>query len=214
MSTAFATSQVDDWDFGDAAVESPEEFKPGKGNGVNKPGMYHVMVVDVKLNEGEENVANPNAMKTPHYRVDLEILAGTEPDQAGKKIYHSVYLKNAEKDGTGKGAKKTGKLIPLDENGLKPVKRFAYAFGLVDESQVGQKFSPRFSLLPGRQAIVKVEAEEYEDRNGKQQTSYRINWGNCWRLDDPDVADVPRDAESAMLAQSGGGGGPVNLDDL
>jgi hypothetical protein len=46
-----------------------------------------------------------------------------------------------------------------------------------------------------------VAADKYIDKNsGAEKTSYGIPFGDAWRLDDEEVASVPRDGEAVSLA--------------
>lgn len=221
MTTTFvADSSLDD--VFDASGFGVEDAQPQqRGAECNKPGMYHVHVKDAKR-EGSLEPNEKGEFKSPCTRLDLEILAGSEPDQVGKVIYHRVYMAKAVRD------KVTGKTIgfePLTDKSREQYMRTAVQLGVMAKEDIGKHGAPvRWSQVIGRQAVVRVDRDEEDDFKDKQAAErekraiakkavYRINFGNFWDVFHEDVKDVPKDPE-AMAMAGGGGAAEIDLENL
>lgn len=101
----------------------------------------------------------------------FEILAGTIPGQEGKTLREFFSVK---------------------ETAAKRLNLLAMVTGLLS---LGEKREVRFSEARGRQLIIEIEEQEYQ---GKKRA--RVPWAGLWRLDHPDVKDVPRDAAMTRMA--------------
>lgn len=189
-----------------------EDAQPRQGGAAcNKAGMYHVHVKDVKK-EGSIDPDEKGNFKTPCIRLDLEILAGSNPDQIGKVIYHRIYMAKAKRDGAGK----TTGFEPLTDKSREQYMRTAYQLGVMSEDDLGkERASVRWSLAPHRQAIVRVDEDEEDDFKtpGKKRTVYRINFGNFWNVNHEDVKEVAKDPE-AMAMAGGQSVASVDVSDL
>ena len=221
MST-FSAPNSDLDDVIDTSGFGVDDATPRQGGAAcSREGMYHVHVKDIKK-EGSMTAGEDGTFKSPCIRLDLEILAGTNPDQMGKTIYHRVYLAKAkrEKDPTD-GKEKTVGYGPLTDSSREQYMRTAYQLGVMAEEELGkEKATVRWSLAPGRQCVVRVDEDQEDDFRDKdaaakekrpvaKKTVYRINFGNFWTVTHPDVAEVPKDPEAMAMA-----GGPVSGVDL
>jgi hypothetical protein len=188
-------------------VESPDEFYAG--NRVTKEGHYHVNATDCTLSREDG--------KLPTLKIDLQILDGTDPngkrleDQIDKLIVHRIFLARWED-------KANGIEKPLDDRAQKGIRAFAFAFGLIAESDLSKKnVNIPFHMIVGRQAIVKVQREaDWEDKDGKpQKGSLKISWNNdAWPVHHDFVKDVHKNREAlALIANAGDGVGAVASDD-
>jgi len=178
----------------DAVIEgsdtSQDDLKGGGGM-VEKAGYYHVRVQDV-VPYSEEG-------KLPNRRVDLHVLAGTEPSEVGKILFHRIYLMTWERDAN---KVKTGKMAPPSKGARMMAFRFFLGMGLVNKEELGQKdIHLPFSKLPNCQAIVKVVRED-KDSDGKPLDKPNFKVAETYTLDDPKVADVPMDAEYLTMWES------------
>lgn len=188
-----------------------EDAQPQQGGkACDKEGMYHVHVKDAKR-EGSLEANDKGEFKTPCLRLDLEILAGSEPDQIGRTVYHRVYLAKAKRDASGK----TVGFDPLSDKSREQYLRTAFQLGVLAEGDLGKPNAAiRWSQVMGRQAVVRVDKDEEDDfkKPGQKRTVFRINFGNFWNVNHEDVKDVAKDPEA--MAMAGGGAGAVNVDDL
>lgn len=215
MST-FAPPNSDLDDVIDTSGFGVDDAQPKQGGAAcSKAGMYHVHVKDIKK-EGSMTAGEDGSFKSPCIRLDLEILAGTHPDQVGKTIYHRVYQAKAkrEKDPNDPNGKKeiTVGYGPLTDASREQYMRTAFQLGVMAEEELGKaKATVRWSLAPGRQCVVRVDEDTEDDykKPGQNRTVYRINFGNFWSVTHPDVAEVPKDPEAMAMA-----GGPVSGVDL
>lgn len=214
MSTTFAANNDLDTELDTSGFDAGDALPSAGGKACDKPGMYHVFVKDIKA-EGNQD-PDKGKLATPCRRIDLEIVAGSNPDQVGRTIFHRVYIKKAVRSknaSTGKD-EVTG-FEDLADGARQQMLRTAFGLSLLSEDDIG-KGTVRipWSLAPGRQCVVRVDEEEEDDFKvpGKKRVVHRISFGNFYRVDHPDVKDVPKDAESlAMLAS---GGANVDLSDI
>lgn len=179
---AFEDDMVFDLDTGDIDEES---LYTG-GGGVNKDGKYHVMCIDV-ANDTKDG-------KLPCVKVVLQVLAGTERDQVDKKHTHWLYLaKWADDAKTQPG--------PLMDSQRKGLARFARAFHVLTEADMGNPNARiNFNRFRDMQAVVEIKKGDDRESDGKTYSGrFEIPWNNAWPVNHPDVADVPKDAESLAL---------------
>jgi len=199
-------------------VQSPEDLY--KGGLLQKEGFYHVCVESSKMHDmGDDS-------KIPYLEVVLQVRAAEKgcESEVGKKTYVRFYLKKwKDRSQPSLGTEKMG------DASRKALLRFLYGFTVIDNDQFGGDIKWHPDSLEQRQAIVKVEKEddyEYEDeKTGEKKTrkgQFRVQWGNAWRLDDEEVAGVPKDEESlnefaaylAMIGEGGDEGGNDPLDEI
>lgn len=178
--------------------------KGGGGNLVDAEGMFHVTCNAIERQAEDD--------KLQQFKLDLQVLNGTVPEQSEKMLYHWLYLESWQD-------KKKGIKKPLSEASIKSLAKFALAFGLITPADLNKKNTRiPFHLIEGRQAIVKVKKETRKDDSGETQTNYRIPFNDAWHVTDPEVENVPKDAEALSLLRDAGalgdGGGPVDVSDL
>lgn len=145
-------------------------------------GRFHVMV---KNAEQKHYPAKPAEGKEAQDKwiVDFEILAGTLPGQEGK-VHKEHYS--------------------LSANAIDKAMRLAFMGGLL---KPGEKKELHVGNLVGHQLIIElVKGKDWTNNKGeKQEGNLQIAFPGSksmgvWRLDDPDVAAVPRNAKAATLA--------------
>lgn len=197
-------------------VESPDEFY--SGNRVSKEGYFHVNGTGLTLNKFDAD-----KKKLPSVDIDLQVLDGSDfegnqlADQKDKVINHRIYLAGWED-------KENGVTKPLDDRQQKGIRAFAYAFGLISETDLGKKdVKIPFHLIDGRQAVVKVKRDDdWNDAQGNvKKGSLKISWNNdAWPVTHERVKDVHKDREALSLivgmdaGGGGGAGGGSDLDDI
>ena len=189
-------------------VESPDEFY--SGNRVSKEGMYHVTATGVSVHREEG--------KLPTLQVELMVLDGTDADgarltdQVEKSITHRIFLARwTDKAKTEQG--------PLEDKQQKGIRAFAYAFGLISESDLGKtNVSVPFQMIEGRQAVVKVSREKdwTDDKGETRKGGLKISWNNdAWPVNHERVKDIHKSREAlSLLVGAGVGGGGASDDDL
>jgi len=219
MSTAEATAVFGSDDFdelygSDAKDFGEEELRPSNGRTCSAEGRYHVMVDDIKGESPDERDVFSVV------KVDLQILDGENPDQKGKRIYHRIrlfrvlYNKKINDNGQEVNDKDQGPIghEPYSPTYIQQAIRAAYALRLVDTPTLQ---GVNWNAAIGAQCIVRVDERKNDDDSKKSDRKfYEIGFGNFWRLDDDDVADVPKDPEALAIATGGAGIGNDEIDDL
>jgi hypothetical protein len=174
----------------DAGDIDADELKPNNGQ-VDKKGMYHFEVSDVV------DETDVQAGKTPAIRFDLLVMHSV-PNQspAGSILFHRIYMRSA------KGG-------PPSEGSRKSAFKFGSALGLVMERNVdGKKVMVDFrsgktnipvdlwKLAKSCQFIGKIEMEQDNPQYAPQA---KLSYGDSWSLDDPKVADVPKNTDAVAM---------------
>jgi hypothetical protein len=165
--------------------------------GRNEPteGTYHLCVLDV-----DEDPADYDGFK-----IQLQVLAGTVENQAGRSYWQGVNApEDTHKDG-GKFAKDVRKKLAL-------------VLGLVGQGVFGKKASVDWAEARGRQMVAKLKVRKWTSSKGTTGESPEIDGLNMWRVDHPEVAAVPKDAEAMALlgisvppaGAAGAAGAPAN----
>ena len=208
-----------EWDIEGGEVESPEELHQGVG--MSKPGMYHFEIVKFETECTSQEEMDEG--KTPRLVCTMQCLQGDNEDQIGKMTTQRVFLMRKDKENGG--------VMPLDDRGLKSLRSFAYAFGVISSDEVSQaKLKIQWGKLLQAQAIGKVQYSEprkYTAGDGEEKTTneaWEVKWtSDFWNLADEKMRLVPKDFEAMTMfvAKSGGavpaggsGGGSDELDDL
>ena len=142
------------------------------------PGTYHV-VCDEK--GAKERAIKKDGTDMGMSIVETEVLGGTLPGQAGKKI--PLFLQFTEAGDPGE--KHT---------------RFLMACGLLKPDE--ERDIDFESEVPGCQLIVKVE--EYLDKAGKKAISVADFGLAMWHVNNPEVRDVPKCQAALSLIGTGG----------
>lgn len=127
-------------------------------SGFPAPGRYHAIVNAVDATMTHEKYPD-------QIMVEFQILAGTVPGQAGRKI--STFF-SVKKDA-----------------GAKRFAAFAVATGLTGLGEV-KTIDPNHAI--GRQLVIEVEEQEYQGKISK-----RVSWSGIYGLDHKDANDVPKD---------------------
>lgn len=151
-------------DFGD--------FKSAKdldGFELPPPGTYHVIVSHVD-DSGE---------KVDGVKITLQCLAGTVADGIDRVCTDTLFFPRSDaKDGGRFAAKRLARLL--------------LASGAITEAQLGGELDVNWQWLAGRQFVARIGNRTYKDKHGNDRTSAEIDGMGMWRLDDPEVASIPK----------------------
>lgn len=171
------------------------------GGRVDKPGMYHVQCIDARYipasqDEGKTVMPNINCL--------FRVLAGTEPDQTDRSLYHNLYLGQW----IDYKAKSWG---PLEQKRFQSVLAFFHGWGTLPSSVFGAaevKLDRRwFEGMINRCAVVRVthkpNSEQRTDADGNVYPDrFVIAYNNhVWPVDHAKVSAVPKDP--VYLAHTG-----------
>jgi hypothetical protein len=173
----------------DSGLDFPDTYAENApdDNGGVPDGRYHVQVLAVSKTKADETLA---------IKLTLSILAGTVPNCQGRHIIERIYLTPKAMD---------------------RARRFFYRLGLIPDSGLGKSsIRVNFSNAVGCQAIVEVENREFKRADGSTFPSANVTFNGIWKLDDPEVAGVPKAAPAIRKAQGdpvaaiGEGGDPFD----
>jgi hypothetical protein len=149
---------------------------------LDKPGTFHVLVLEV-----DENPVNNNGEVMNAIRLRGRVLAGTEPTQIGRTVSSLMSNPNmSHKDGGAFATK-----VHL---------RLARAVGAISQAAPGQAVSVDWTLAKGKQCVVQFGWNKGSD--GVERVE--VKGGGIYHVGDPEVASIPKDM--AALAMMGGGG--------
>lgn len=132
-------------------------------------GTYHVIVAKV----------DDSCEKIDGIKVTMQCLSGTNADGIDKVFTDTLFFPKPEAKDGGKFA-------------VKRLARLLLASGAITEAQLGGELDVDWQWLDGRQFVAKVGNRTYKDRSGNERVSAEIDGMGMWRLDDPEVASVPK----------------------
>lgn len=150
-------------------VEQPDELGGG-GNFIDKPGVYHLLVVAVDENPADKQGQPLDA----ELKVSVSVLAGTSPEQKDRSTEITLW-KSKEKG----------------DQASKRITRFCLATCLIGQFQPGQKATVEPSDAVGRQIVAKFGWKQKQDpTTGKYVDTDRIDihYSDIWHVDDVEVA--------------------------
>ena len=140
----------------------------------SKPGRYHVTVTQFIENPPDKNdIPMEGAVK-----LGVEILAGTDSSEA-KKTFNTTFFAPKESD--------SGK---QDFNTLKLTRLIVALTGL---HRPGEETELTEADAIGRQMVI--ELAHRTDKNDTNKVYFDLKGANLFHVDDPEVANVPKDQE-------------------
>jgi hypothetical protein len=173
-------------------AHSEDDFS---GNARPVPGRYHAAV-----NHAEEKGSKKKG--TPGLECEFQVICdGLSPDgetptsgQSGRTI--PVFLLSTAHDDPD----------PKQRVHNVRMTRFAYCVGLIG---AGQMKEPDWQDAVGRELVIEVESQEYEDKDGNAKSGSQISFMGFWSLGNKEVANVPKDTTTPGMQQLAKAGGPL-----
>lgn len=157
-------------DDGMVTFDSPEDLSSGGDNLVNAEGTFHCNGISFHINE------KPTGKSYDGWTLLAKVVAGTDPSQIGKQL--TIYMKKPTAD------------KPYFQK-LRAAVLMACGFMKIEDFGKSISFNPK---EPGVfQFVAKVKADEPEE--GKKPF-YSLEFLNIYHVDDPEVKDIPKCAES------------------
>lgn len=148
-------------------------------NFLTEPGTYHLAVLAV-----DERPASKDGRPLDGFKVHVCVLDGTTAGQQKKEMELMFFApKMSDKNG-GDFAKRK-------------MARFAAACGILPVAAPGQRVTVDLQQAAGRQLVAEVERQT--DTAGNATKFLQLAWANIWHVDDPAVAQVPKDAAALGL---------------
>jgi hypothetical protein len=149
-----------------------EEEEITRGCGPIPDGLYHAVVNAVEQDPSGQN---------PAIKLTFMLLAGTVPNQTYRRLSERLFL---------------------TEKGKHRVLLFANRLGLLGKPELGQpNVRKNWGETIGKQVIIEVANREYEYKDGSKHKVSNLAFFGIWKLDDPNVAQVPR-ASAVALEQA------------
>ena len=154
------------------------------GNARPAPGRYHMAVM-----AAEETASKKKA--TPGLAIEFAVICdGIGPD--GKTATSG----------------QTGRTIPLflsyiggddskTQTCLNRVARLAICCGVL---KPGEAKEPDWSDAIGRELVVEVEAQKYEDQGGQEKVGSQVSFSGFWSMGNKAVVNVPKDPTTPGMA--------------
>jgi hypothetical protein len=180
-----------------------------------------MVLLNTQSVHSEDDFANRNdrPVASRYHMViqNAEEKAAKSSGAPGLSVEFQVIADGLMPDGKTKTTGQTSKTIPkffafcgADDEKTKScmdsLTRFAMAAGII---QPGEEKEPDWLDAIGRELIVEVE-HEYDKATRKATDKVQVAWLGFWRLLNPAVANVPKDAMSPGMKaaiQAGGGNG-------
>jgi hypothetical protein len=168
-------------------VEQPETLEGTGGKYVDKPGLYHAVVIGV-----DENPASQAGEALNGVMVSVSILAGTNPDQKDKII--DIMMWNPRPDDDDKAKDRARKVQTA----------FCLATCLIGQFQPGVKTTVEPTEAIGRQVVLKLRHRQKKDEaTGKYVDTDRIelSFSDIYHIDHEWAGknNVPLDANALGL---------------
>jgi hypothetical protein len=155
------------------------DFDTG-GGFLKAPGTFHFCITGVEENPTKKGKQNEGQLiDNAAFRVDLEVLAGTADGCVGKTCDIVFFHPKPSDKNEGAFAKKK-------------IDRFLLAVNLVKEEDKEKELDIDLNLATGSQLVAKMELNE----DGKH---VGLAFADIFHVDDPAVAQVPKDAEALQL---------------
>lgn len=139
-------------------VEQPESLETSGGKYVDKPGIYHAVVMGV-----DENPASNSGEALDAVQVSFSIITGTNPDQKDKSI--DVMMWNPRPDDDDKNKERARKVQAA----------FCLATCLIGQFQPGVRTTVEPKDAIGRQVVIKLRHQQKKnEETGKWEDTERI----------------------------------------
>lgn len=168
-------------------VEQPETLEGTGGKYVDKPGLYHAVVIGV-----DENPASQAGESLNGVMVSVSILTGTNPGQKDKTI--DIMMWNPRPDDEEKAKERARKVQTA----------FCLATCLIGQFQPGVKATVEPTEAVGRQVVLKLRYRQKRDEaTGKYVDTDRVelSFSDIYHVDHEWVGknSVPLDANAIGL---------------
>lgn len=164
------------------SLDTATELSSG-GNHCSLKGKYHFSVSEV-LTETKKGESIDG------FACELDILAGTTPGQEGKTML--IYFNNPS--GTSEEARRIAQQLQT---------AFFIAVGIIDKTKLGESAEVELTDAVSRQFVMEVEPKKEKDAEGNYTVTsdkfMRACYSNCYHVDDPDVAKVPKNADALEM---------------
>lgn len=160
-------------------MDMPDDFEGG-GNFLQEAGTYHLLVLRV-----DEAPTSKKGDLLDGFRVDCAVLDGTTPGQKDRQVELMFFRPKLSDKNGGEFAKRKQA-------------RFAIATGILGQATPGQRVTVDLQQAAGMQFVAEVE-HQTDQQTGQPTKFLQLAWANIWHVDDPAVAQVPKDAAALEL---------------
>lgn len=148
-------------------------------NFLTEAGTYHFVVLAV-----DERPTSKAGAPLDGFKVHCCALDGTVPGQQKKELELMFFAPKMSDKNNGEFAKRK-------------IARFAAACGILPTAAPGQRVTVDLQQAVGRQFVAEVE--QGKDQAGNATKFLQLAWANIWHVDDPAVAQVPKDQAALAL---------------
>ena len=155
------------------------------GDYLNEPGVYHLMVEEVREGVGQKGTAIDG------FSVSCIVRAGTTQDCAGKSVDLGFFSPNYSKGDKSVASTKRQNTA------------FALATNLIDPNAMGTKATIELKNAEGCQLVVKLNRKMDKDPVTEEWTVpskfLQISYSDIWHVDDPAAEKHPKDATAIAV---------------
>lgn len=159
-------------------MDMPEKMEQ-EGNFLAEPGTYHFAVLAV-----DEQPTSKDGRPLDGFKVHCCAMDGTTAGQQKREIELMFFAPKMSDKNNGEFAKRK-------------MARFAAACGILPAATPGARVSVDLQQAAGRQFVAEVERGT--DAAGNPTKFLQLAWANIYHVDDPAVAQVPKDAAALGL---------------
>lgn len=139
------------------------------GNFLERPGYYHAKVDSI---EQDPEKKDGSLIENAAFRVNCSVLEGTVAGQQNRMFDLLFFKPKLNSEDGGKFANKK-------------IARFLDAINMLPKDARGKRTKIQLDDASGNQFIVELE----KDKDGR---FLQMRFANVWHVDDPDVADKPK----------------------
>lgn len=138
-----------------------------------------------------EKVEKEHNSKTPCFKFTFLVVAGPHKN---RKVFEKLYL-----------SEKANKRVVL----------FGSRLGLIADKELGQgSVRKSWAQAVGQRVVIDVKHRPYDANDGSKKIAVGLDFGGIYRLTDPAVADVVKDAGQTAGAGTGAADNQKAFDDL
>ena len=170
-----------------------DQLNGDDGNRIGEPGTFHLVITSVKEGEG------PSGKPIDGFTFEADVLGGTVEGCAGKAHRETLFAPNLSGSDAAQAMAR------------KKLAAFFIATGVMIPDQLGKSVDIDVDKAIGKQLIVDLERQKDKDEKGKYTipTKYvQTAYANIYHVDDPDVKDIPKNAEALGMRDDADKHGP------
>ena len=162
--------------------DAPEDVAGEGGNFLSEPGIYHVIITEIKDGKGPKD--NP----IDGFTFEMDILGGNVEGCSGKKHRECLFAPDMSKNESSQLSSR------------RKLAAFFIATNVMTPDQLGKPTKIDVPSANGMQLVIEFERQmDLDESTGKwdKPTKFlRIAYSNIYHVDDPDVKGIPKNEDA------------------